>query len=151
MKWSGALLVLVLPGRGRTRTVLKREPRSAPRFRTRAPPCTGGFAGYRLDLESISIAGRLGACTSTFENAALTARTNEYAVGVTATHVWDLPFVSAYAGLGLGATMTHQSFETRGNRPIACRSHQSGPSSPVPSTRSRHGRISVWKPRSKGI
>ncbi len=79
--------------------------------------CQGGLLGYRLDLENLSLTARLSACTSRFENEALEARTNEYAFGVTATRAWDWQLWSAYAGLGLGATLTRQSFETRGVAP----------------------------------
>lgn len=79
--------------------------------------CLGGLLGYRLDLQSVSFTTRLGACTSSFENQALKARTNEYSLSLVASHAWDLDWLSLYAGLGMGTTLTHQSFDTRGKAP----------------------------------
>lgn len=80
-------------------------------------PCFGAVLGYRLDLENLSLTGRFSGCTSSFENEAVSARTNEYGFVLQATHTWDWDSLSAYAGLGAGATLTRQAFETRGSAP----------------------------------
>lgn len=80
-------------------------------------PCFGALLGYRFDLENLSLTGRLSGCSSSFENESVSARTNEYGLVLQATHTWDWDSLSAYAGLGLGATLTRQTFETRGSAP----------------------------------
>lgn len=80
-------------------------------------PCLGAALGYRLDLEAVSFTARLSGCTSTFENDDLSARSNEFAVSLAATHAWDWQAWSAYAGLGLGGTLVSQTFETPGHAP----------------------------------
>jgi hypothetical protein len=80
-------------------------------------PCLGGLFGYRLELESIGFVARLGACTSSFENEVLEARTNEYVSTLGTARTWDLSGMSLVAGLGVGATLTHQSFDTRSDAP----------------------------------
>jgi hypothetical protein len=91
-------------------------------FRTVLPnastPCWGALVGYRLSLEWLTFAPRFAYCKSSFENDTLRARTEELALSITALRVWDRAPSSVYAGLGLGGTLTRQSFETRGEAPV---------------------------------
>ena len=82
-----------------------------------AEACWGPTVGYRVELTKVSFAGRLGMCTSGFDNNALTARTNEYSLALTIEHAWDLSHLSVSLALGVGAALTTQSFETRGVAP----------------------------------
>jgi Caspase domain len=89
--------------------------------RTRLPnastPCLGGVLGGRAAFAGVSLLARLGACTSRFENEAIEARTREYELSAAALRVWDTSALSVGLGAGLGAVLTTQSFETRGNAP----------------------------------
>lgn len=80
-------------------------------------PCLGGALGYRLELEHVSFVARFGACTSRFQNEVLDARTNEYDGSLAALHIWDLSWTSVGVGLGGGAAVTTQTFETNGVAP----------------------------------
>jgi len=79
--------------------------------------CYGGLIGYRLDLEQIGLGARFSACTSSFDNDSLSARTNEFALSLGVDHTWDFPAFSVSLALGIGSTLTHQSFETIGHAP----------------------------------
>jgi hypothetical protein len=79
--------------------------------------CSGGRLGYQLDLHQVSFGARLAACTSGFENTALEARTNEYSLGVWAQYIWDIERLSLGAGVGAGASLTHQTFESTAQIP----------------------------------
>jgi hypothetical protein len=89
--------------------------------RTKLPnaetPCIGAVLGYRFELEQLGFLARLGACTSSAENSTLSATTNEYDLTLVAQHAWDLPAVTLGLGLGGGAALVTQSFETRGVAP----------------------------------
>lgn len=79
--------------------------------------CLGPAAGYRLEPENLSLFGRLGACRSGFENRIVEATTDELVATATALHAWDLRAATLALGLGAGASLTHQQFETRGDAP----------------------------------
>jgi hypothetical protein len=100
---------------------LAQSPQVGVTVRSRLPnaagPCWGPTLGYRLELASVSLAGRLGWCTSGFDNSAVRARTDEYSLGLSVEHAWDLSFVSLSAALGAGAAFTTQSFATTGEAP----------------------------------
>jgi hypothetical protein len=80
-------------------------------------PCSGAMLGYRFDLEHLGFLARVGACKSSSENTTLSATTNEYDLTLVAQHAWDLPAVTLGLGLGGGAALVTQSFETRGVAP----------------------------------
>ncbi len=80
-------------------------------------PCFGAALGYRFELEHLGMLARLGACTSSMDNVTLSATTNEYDLTLVAQHAWDLPVVTLGLGLGGGAALVTQSFETRGVAP----------------------------------
>ncbi len=90
-------------------------------LRTRLPdaalPCMGVAGGYRVDLEHLSFVGRVGWCRSSSENAVLSATTDELDATVAALHAWDLSWVSLAVGLGGGAGLFLQRFETDGSAP----------------------------------
>jgi hypothetical protein len=90
-------------------------------LRTRLPnadgPCSGGFAGYQLDLPWLALGARLSVCTSGFENEALRATTREYAMSVAAMHTRDLRWLSLAAGVGIGLALTRQHFEGLADAP----------------------------------
>ncbi|HEY8946885.1 MAG TPA: sigma factor, partial [Polyangiaceae bacterium] len=73
--------------------------------------CWGASAGYRLDLENVTLVSRAGLCTSTFDNQAVSARTNEVALSVGATHAWDFSWLTANLGAGVGGSLWAQRFE----------------------------------------
>jgi hypothetical protein len=79
--------------------------------------CWGAQLAYRLQLKDLTFTGDAGFCSSGFENRALEARTNEYALGASVEHAWDLRFASLSFGAGAGATFTHQSFTSEGLAP----------------------------------
>ena len=89
--------------------------------RTRLPnaetPCGGAMLGYRFELEHLGFLARLGACTSNMENSTLSATTNEFDLTLVAQHAWDLPVLTLGLGLGGGAALVTQSFETDGVAP----------------------------------
>jgi hypothetical protein len=100
---------------------LAQSPQIGVTVRSRLPnaagPCWGPTVGYRVELASVSLAGRLGWCMSGFDNTALRARTDEYSLGLSVEHAWDFSYFSVSAALGAGAAVTNQSFETTGVAP----------------------------------
>jgi hypothetical protein len=80
-------------------------------------PCWGALLGYRLELENLGVSARLVACTSSFDNDVLSARTDELALSLGVDHTWDFAWLSFWAGMGLGGTLFHQSFDTDGLAP----------------------------------
>lgn len=80
-------------------------------------PCWGAVAGYRVELESLTLGSRLGWCTASFENSVLQARTQELSLAISAERAWDLGSISVSLGGGAGALLTIQSFDTRGVAP----------------------------------
>lgn len=79
--------------------------------------CHGGVAGYSIDLALLSLGARLGLCRSSFANDVLTAHTTEIELGVRAAHARDWRHFTADIGVGAGATLARDSFETRGRAP----------------------------------
>ncbi|HMI94550.1 MAG TPA: hypothetical protein VK509_24420, partial [Polyangiales bacterium] len=80
-------------------------------------PCIGGYAGYAAELEHFGLRARAGACTSRFDNARVAAITNEFAAELRFAHTWDLAPLALDIGLGAGAALFMQRFETRGLAP----------------------------------
>jgi hypothetical protein len=80
-------------------------------------PCSGGYAGYAAELEHFGLRARAGACTSRFENARVAATTNEIDLELRFAHSWDLAPFALDVGLGVGAALFMQRFETRGRAP----------------------------------
>jgi len=81
-------------------------------------PCFGGYFGYGIDFEALSVGVRSSLCTATLETAALDAAVNAYDASLHVRRVWDLGDVSLGAGLGGGVTLFSQVFDTRGRAPM---------------------------------
>lgn len=79
--------------------------------------CYGASAGYRLELEDISLLARTSFCRSGFENHVLEADTSQVALSLGAAHTRDLGGLSAAVGAGVGASVWLQSFDTPGRAP----------------------------------
>ena len=80
-------------------------------------PCVGGFAGYRLDLEHVGLAFRLGACTAETDTALLRASVQAFDLDVRAYRAWDVSRLALSLGAGAGAGYFVQRFDTRGAAP----------------------------------
>jgi len=100
---------------------LAQSPQLGMAVRSRLPnsaeACWGPSIGYRLELTKVSFAGRLGMCTSRFDNSALSGRTNEYSLALTVERAWDFSYLSVSLAFGIGSALTTQSFETSGTAP----------------------------------
>jgi hypothetical protein len=82
-----------------------------------AAPCLGFAGGYRVEFEHLSAVARVGVCRSGFDNAFVSATTDELDGSLAAFHAWDFGPLSLGAGLGFGAALFHQRFETVGSAP----------------------------------
>lgn len=74
--------------------------------------CMGGFFGYSIEFEHFGIRSRIGACTSQFSNSRVEAVVNEYDLEFRFVRTWDISFISLDLGLGGGAALFTQRFET---------------------------------------
>jgi len=77
--------------------------------------CIGGFVGYAAELEHFGVRARAGACTSQFSNQRVEATVNEYDFELRLARTWDIAPLALDAGLGGGAALFTQRFETRGS------------------------------------
>lgn len=73
-------------------------------------PCHGVFAAYSLDLASLSLLPRLGACRASFQAGPLSTQTDAFELGLQLRHAWDLDYFTVETGLGGGAVLLRQSF-----------------------------------------
>lgn len=80
-------------------------------------PCLGALAGWSWELRQATLTPRLGLCRSAYDNQQLTATTTAASLELRISHAWDLPVVTVDLGVGLGAELFRQSFETRGEAP----------------------------------
>jgi hypothetical protein len=80
-------------------------------------PCVGPLLGYRAEWSELSVYARLTGCRGGFENEVLEATTSEVQLALYAVKAWDLRWLTLGAGLGAGAGVLHQSFESRGQAP----------------------------------
>lgn len=74
--------------------------------------CWGGIAGYRLDLQALSLSARLSYCFASTSNATLLSTMHKYSLGLRVEHVWDIEKFSFGLGTGGGASLAFQQFET---------------------------------------
>lgn len=81
-------------------------------------PCIGAFAGYGLDFSEFGARARLGMCRSSFENRELLATSMAYDLDLRVYRAWDLGPVAVELGLGGGATLFRQYFESLGDAPL---------------------------------
>jgi len=80
--------------------------------------CLGALAGYRLDLQSLSLLVRAGACVSSWDRPRLTATAREFDLTLRAVRVFDLGArLAVDAGLGVGTAFFDQRFEGAGLAP----------------------------------
>ena len=73
--------------------------------------------GYSLELEELTLTGRLGACRMRWRNELVEATTLEYDLSLGGLYTWDLDHLSLAAGVAGGASIAHQRFATRGHAP----------------------------------
>ncbi len=79
--------------------------------------CLGGFVGYAADFAAFGVGARASACASGFANQTLQAATNAYDLETRLYHAWDLLPLSLELGLGGGASLFTQAFQTQGHAP----------------------------------
>ncbi|HTN87277.1 MAG TPA: caspase family protein [Sorangium sp.] len=79
--------------------------------------CHGGFVGYGIELQQMSLAARLSACHSAFRNEHLTASNDDLGLDVRLSHAWDLPVITLGVGVDAGLAVMRQRFETQGYAP----------------------------------
>lgn len=79
--------------------------------------CVGAFVGYGIDFQSFGMRARLGACSSSSENAALDTTVTAYDSDVRVYQAWDMAPLTLELGLGVGGSVFTQSFATRGHAP----------------------------------
>ena len=79
--------------------------------------CLGVMAAYRLDLPSFGLRARADYCSSSFRNESLTEYAQEISLSIDIERVWDTGMFSVFGGLGLGANLLYQSFDTSGSAP----------------------------------
>lgn len=80
-------------------------------------PCFGAFAGYAFDTADLGARVRLGVCTASSDNEALTTTLTGYGLAARVYRAWDIGPLTLELGLGPGLTYFAQSFETRGTAP----------------------------------
>lgn len=79
--------------------------------------CFGAALGYRLEFPSLALALDASFCRGGFDNRALSARTDEYALSLAAERTWDISDWGLSAGVGGGTALNRQTFETEGDAP----------------------------------
>ena len=77
-----------------------------------AVPCAGGFIGYGVDFADLGARARVDFCGAGFDNMSLQANTYVYDLDLRLYHVWDLSKFFVEIGLGGGASLWTQRFET---------------------------------------
>jgi len=80
-------------------------------------PCVGPMLGYRAEWPGLSVYARLSGCRGGFENQVLEATTTDVQLALYGVKAWDLRWFTLGAGLGAGADVLYQSFESRGHAP----------------------------------
>jgi hypothetical protein len=80
-------------------------------------PCLGGALGYGVDFQQLGVHMRLGACMSPFNNAELRGTTRGYTADLHAYHAWDFSVLTLAIGVGGGAALFAQHFETTRTAP----------------------------------
>jgi hypothetical protein len=102
--------------KGRSERVVAHSFEAGVRGRTVLPgtafPCAGGFIGYGVDFADLGARARLDFCAAGFDNVSLQANTYVYDLDLRLYHVWDLSKFFVEIGLGGGASLWTQRFET---------------------------------------
>jgi hypothetical protein len=104
------------------RSDLAHGPEAGFRLRTALPsedrPCLGAFAGYALHFEDFGTRMRLSGCRSGFDNETLSATSTAIDAEGEVFHAWDsTSALSLELGLGGGAALWFQNFDTAGEAP----------------------------------
>jgi len=102
--------------KGRTERVVAHSFEAGVRGRTGLPgtevPCAGGFLGYGVDFQDLGARARVDFCAAGFDNMSLQASTHVYDLDLRLYHVWDLSKFFVEIGLGGGASLWTQRFDT---------------------------------------
>jgi hypothetical protein len=80
-------------------------------------PCIGGVAAYRVDYQSLAVAGQLEWCRATSETASLMAEVDQIGASVRIAKLWDVRRVALGPAMTIGGGMFDQSFDTSGVAP----------------------------------
>lgn len=102
--------------KGRTDRVVAHSFEAGVRGRTVLPgsaaACGGGFLGYGVDFADLGARVRFDFCGAGFDNSSIQAATYAYDVDLRLYHVWDLSRFFLEIGLGGGASLWTQQFDT---------------------------------------
>jgi hypothetical protein len=79
-----------------------------------ASPCQGPFASYGRDQSRLRLAARLAACRGGYDDADLSAHTDELSLSARVAIATDTRLVTLDAGAALGASYLRQSFQPSG-------------------------------------
>jgi len=112
-----ARLVRKGQGMGRLAQAVQAGATARTRIRGASTDCFGVDAAYRLDFARFGLSTRADYCSSAFKNATLVEHAQEASLSADIEHVWDVGALSLFAGIGLGASLLRQTFETRGVAP----------------------------------
>jgi hypothetical protein len=80
-------------------------------------PCYGAALGYAVELERLSVAGRVNLCRASRESASLGEHADELTAAVRVAHAWDFPAVTVDFGAIGGGGLLRQTFVTSGVAP----------------------------------
>jgi hypothetical protein len=72
--------------------------------------CQGAFLGYTVELESVSLVPRAGACRATFNTDELKTREDEIGAELEVKHAWDLSAFTIETGMSAGVSLLRQTF-----------------------------------------
>lgn len=102
--------------KGRSERAVAHSLEAGARGRTQLPgaaaPCLGGFLGYGIDFEDLGARARVDFCGAAFENTSLQVNSYVYDLDLRLYHVWDLSKFFFELGLGGGASLWSQRFDT---------------------------------------
>ena len=79
--------------------------------------CQGGFAGPTLAFSRFTLGARLGVCRSRDRREQLEAQVDVFDLEARLALEWDLRAATVGVGLGAGAALLHQQFQTTGRAP----------------------------------
>jgi Caspase domain len=83
----------------------------------RGAACLGIAGSYGREWAWGGLRARVGVCTGSTRGPTIHTRENEYSLAVIGSHTWDLGSFGVSANLGLGASLSHQFFETSQEAP----------------------------------
>ncbi|MEZ4385471.1 MAG: caspase family protein [Nannocystaceae bacterium] len=110
-----------LARKGGTDRRVAHGPRAAYQLRTPLWPrgglCQGVRVGYGVEARRVGFTGSLGLCSGEFAAQRVDVRASQYDLDLALARSFDLPIVSVAVGLGGGASLLRQTFETDGVAP----------------------------------